>query len=125
MWHSSRRVLLTGTLAPLALWLDSNHATGTRARGVEPPPRLTRDSNPALTELEPVASAAGLVSRVVHRRMTVRVDSAGILHALGGQPFTWGPSSEGGTGESNPGSLALLHQSSTIELSRLTARASP
>ena len=85
--------------------------------------RLTRDSNPALTELEPVASAAGLVSRVVHRRMTVRVDSAGILHALGGQPFTWGPSSEGGTGESNPGSLALMRQSSTIELSRLTARA--
>ena len=31
---------------------------------------------------------------VVHRRMTVRVDSAGILHVLGGQPFTWGPSSE-------------------------------
>ena len=75
-------------------------------------------------DFESIASAAGLVSRVVHRRMTVRVDSTGILHVLGGQPFTWGPSSEGGTGESNPGSLALLHQSSTIELPRLTARAS-
>lgn len=46
MWHSSRRVLLTGTLAPLALWLDSNHATGTRARGVEPPPSMLWGSNP-------------------------------------------------------------------------------
>ena len=45
-------------------------------------------------DFESIASAAGLVSRVVHRRLTVRVDSAGILHVLGGQPFTWGPSSE-------------------------------
>ena len=59
-----------------------------------PRPRLTPDSNRACMDFESIASAAGLVSRVVHRRMTVRVDSAGILHVLGGQPFTWGPSSE-------------------------------
>ena len=42
---------------------------------------------------------------VVHRRMTVRVDSAGILHVLGGQPFTWGPSSEWRRPDSNRRSL--------------------
>lgn len=32
-------------LAPLALWLDLHHATGTHVRGVEPPPSLRQASN--------------------------------------------------------------------------------
>src|SRR5690606_23732949 len=103
-----RIVRMSGAVSGIALPDGPGRDPGREHRGAlfsplsaAPRSRPTRDSNPALTELEPVASTAGLVSRVAHRRMTVRVDSAGILHVLGGQPFTWGPSSEGGTGESN------------------------